>query len=258
MKPIIYFYTGTGNSLWTARQMAAELGGAELIPMSGKSNQAKSDAVGFVFPVHIWGMPGRVLNFINKLEKSNDTYYFAAAVNAGQVSRTLIQLDGVMRKAGVKLSAGINVELPSNYIPWGGPGTEEEINKLYASAEKTVKDAAAYISAKKSKRIDKGPLWQRIIFTWIYHLSFKHVHQMDKDFWVDEKCNSCGICGKICPAKNIRMIDKKPVWNHICEQCLACLQWCPEEAIQYGKKTPEYQRYHHSSVKVSDMINIVK
>ena len=50
------------------------------------------------------------------------------------------------------------------------------------------------------------------------------------------------------------MIDDKPTWNHHCEQCLACIQWCPEEAIQYGKKTPQYERYHHPEIQLKDML----
>ena len=63
---------------------------------------------------------------------------------------------------------------------------------------------------------------------------------MDKQFRVDDKCNQCGICGKVCPSENITMQEGKPVWNHHCEQCFACLQWCPKKAIQYGKRTVKY------------------
>ncbi len=258
MNTIIYYYTGTGNSLWTARLLAAELGDTSIIPMAGNHKPEKAQRVGFVFPVHMWGVPGAIIKFLEKLEKTPDTYYFAAAVNAGEVSRTLIQLQEIFSAAGVKLSAGIDVVMPSNYVPWGGPGTDEQVKEITAKAEKAVKEAAAYIKAGNSGRIDKGPLWQRIVYTWIYKSSFKWIFQMDKGFRVDDKCNSCGICEKVCPAKNITMAGGKPVWNHKCEQCLACIQWCPVASIQYGKKTPMYPRYHQGTVKVADMINSLK
>ena len=34
MKTAIYYYTGTGNSLWTARKTAERLGPTELIPLA--------------------------------------------------------------------------------------------------------------------------------------------------------------------------------------------------------------------------------
>jgi len=76
---------------------------------------------------------------------------------------------------------------------------------------------------------------------------------MDRDFWTDNKCNGCEICGRVCPVGNIVFESGKPAWQHRCEQCLACIQWCPQEAIQYGKKTPAYERYHHPEVKLKDM-----
>jgi flavodoxin len=34
MDATIFYYTGTGNSLWVARTIADELGGADLIPIA--------------------------------------------------------------------------------------------------------------------------------------------------------------------------------------------------------------------------------
>jgi MinD superfamily P-loop ATPase len=75
---------------------------------------------------------------------------------------------------------------------------------------------------------------------------------MDKGFWVDAKCNACGICKTICPCGNIELAAGKPAWRHHCEQCMACIQWCPQEAIQFGKKTPGYKRYRHPEVKLPE------
>ncbi|MCE5299538.1 MAG: EFR1 family ferrodoxin [Spirochaetia bacterium] len=259
MKTVIYYYTGTGNSLWTARTLAQELGDTELIPMTGGTKpQSKPEAAGFVFPVHMWGVPGRILEFIRDMEKSEGLYYFAVAVNAGQVSRTLIQLEEEMRQYKMRLSAGISVELPGNYVPWGGPGTEEEMKKLGIKAEEKIKKWAPRIKAKQEAKVERGPLWQRIVFTYIYNMTKKHINMMDKNFTVDDKCNSCGICEKVCPAHNINMVSGKPEWNRKCQQCFACIQWCPQAAIQYGKDTAKYPRYHHPSVKLSDITASIK
>jgi len=256
MKTVIFFYTGTGNSLWSARLLADGLGDAKLLPMKQADALMAGDAeaVGFVFPVHMWGIPGPVLRFLEKLALKPGVYCFALAVNAGQVSRTLIQLRKLLVNRGAKLAGGFNIVLPSNYIPWGGPGPLERQQALFAAAREKIREAGSYIASCRSGLIEKGPLWQRIVFTAIYKLSFKQVAKMDKDFWVDEKCNSCGICVRVCPAKNVVLEAGKPVWQHRCEQCLACIQWCPEKSIQYGKKTPAYERYHHPEVQAKDII----
>ncbi|MCD4814235.1 EFR1 family ferrodoxin [bacterium] len=257
MKTVLFYYTGTGNSLWVAQQMAAALTDCEIFSMARINSDVlhvQADAVGLVFPVHMWGIPQPVLEFIKKIQADDKQYYFAAGVNAGQVSRTLVQLQEVMRKKGMPLSGGLDIVMPSNYIPWGGPGPVARQQKQYAAAAEKIIQTAPKIKARQPFALERGPLWQRIVFTWIYHLSFRHVTQMDKDFWVDDQCTQCGLCEKVCPAQNIQMVNGKPVWQHRCEQCLACIQWCPQTAIQKGKKTPVYERYHHPAIKLTEII----
>ena len=91
-------------------------------------------------------------------------------------------------------------------------------------------------------------------FTAAYKFSFPHIATMDRDFWVDAKCSGCGTCAKVCPVGNIVMAEGRPHWRHACVQCLACIQWCPTQALQYGKKTPNYPRYHHPEATLKDMI----
>ena len=74
----------------------------------------------------------------------------------------------------------------------------------------------------------------------------------DKNFNVEEKCTQCGICEKICPVGNIKLVDGKPTWHQNCEQCMRCIQWCPVEAIQIGKATITRTRYHNPEAKVTD------
>lgn len=260
MKTVIFYYTGTGNSLWTSRLVAAQLGNTTLCPMSLMNGDALADveAIGLIFPVHMWGVPSLVLNFLKKIKLDSDKYYFAFAVNAGQVSRTLVQLQNHLVTLGVGLSLGIDIVLPSNYIPWGGPGPREKLDKLYLAAREKIKHVVPRIAGKQTAPMEQGPLWQRIVFTAVYKLTFNMIPKMDGDFWVDEKCNGCGICEKTCPVGNIVMTAEKPTWQHRCEQCLACIQWCPKEAMQYGRKTPNYERYHHPEVTLKDIIGDVK
>lgn len=259
LKTDLFFYTGTGNSLWTARTVADELGNAEIIPLvcvTGDHVRVLGDAVGVIFPVHIWGLPQRVIDFVNVLPIDTSTYYFAFAVNAGQVAATLLQMETLMKSRGLFLSAGFDICMPSNYIPWGGPGPEEKCVRRMRDAREKIRRTSAIVANRERCPVEKGPLWQNILFSWLYKLSFPYIPAMDKKFWVDDKCNSCAICEKICPSRNITMHAGKPVWLNHCEQCLACIQWCPKEAIQYGKKTPRYERYHHPEVTLEDVLSI--
>jgi len=253
----IFYYTGTGNSLWVARKVADLLGGAEVVPISACADEKRavgSETVGLVFPVHIWGVPAPVVRFVKTLEGLQPGYMFAVAVHAGQVSNTLVQLKKVMAENHVTLSTGFEIAMPSNYIPWGGPGPVEKQHRCFDLALERISRIAGRIQEKANLPVEKGPLWQRMLFTAIYDMSFSRVPKMDNKFWVDDKCNACEICRTVCPAGNITMHDGKPLWNHRCEQCFACLQWCPQEAIQYGKRTPRYERYHHPEILLRDIV----
>jgi ferredoxin len=260
METKLYVYTGTGNSLWIARQLALELKEAtvEFIPYLRKDFKGEADRVGIIFPVHIWGLPSRVIQFVNHLQVTPETYLFALAVNAGQPAATLLQLQKLMSTRGRSLAAGWSFVMPSNYTPWGGPGPMGAQQRRFDEAQKKVKVIAGTILQAEQKEVDKGPLWQNIVFSWIYRMSFRSVRKMDKKFWVDDKCNNCEICSEVCPAGNIELINGKPSWFHRCEQCLACLQWCPQQAIQYGQKTPKYPRYHHPEVILKDLLEQAK
>jgi ferredoxin len=257
MSSTIFYYTGTGNSLWVARKVADALGETVLvsIPEYRDGNKIiEADTIGLVFPVYIWGVPAPVIRFVHTIKALPGSYIFAVAVNGGQVSNTLVQLKGIMARNRLDLQAGFQIKMPSNYIPWGGPGSMEEQQRRFDLAQDKVTRVAEIIRRRVPLPLEKGPLWQRVIFSAIYKMSFPKVPMMDRQFWCDDKCNSCGICSKVCPAENITLTEGRPVWNHTCEQCFACLQWCPQEAIQYGKRTPGYDRYHQPEILLKDVL----
>jgi ferredoxin len=257
MEKTIFYYTGTGNSLWVARTLAEDLGNAEVISIVAWMKERipiQSEVVGVVFPIHMWGLPAPIIGFIKELRNLRAKYVFAVGVDAGQVANALIQLKNILLKNEIILDCGFEIKLPSNYIPWGGPGSKEKQNLQFELARQKISGIIESINKKEKGHIDKGTLWERILFTQIYKLGFPRVPKMDRSFWVDEKCNHCGICSKVCPADNITLVEGKPTWKHHCEQCLACLQWCPQEAIQSGKKTPQYERYHNPQVQLKDVL----
>ena len=70
MSTRLYYYTGTGNSLWVARQLAGRLDGeVELVSLGADYELpgADCDRIGLVFPVHMWGLPQHVRDFAARL-----------------------------------------------------------------------------------------------------------------------------------------------------------------------------------------------
>ncbi|MEW9124458.1 MAG: EFR1 family ferrodoxin [Thermotaleaceae bacterium] len=258
MKTNIYYFSGTGNSLKVAKDISEKLGETTLIsiPKAIKSGPDTSvDNIGIVFPVYCWGMPLMVTEFVKKLRKEHAKYFFAIATCGGSAAGTLLQTQKKLARQNIKLSSGFVVQMPTNYIVWGGAISEERQKKMFENWVNRTGHIANTIKKQEEHGIESGSILANFFLSKaLYSVSMPHFLKMDKDFWVDSRCDHCGICKKVCPADNIEIKEGKPVWNHKCEQCLACIQWCPKQAIQYGKKTQERERYTNPFVNIKEFI----
>jgi len=258
METTLYCFSGTGNSLVVARDIAAGLGQTEIIPLARALREGvknRSERIGIVFPVYIWGLPLVVADFLKKLKPSDATYFFAVCTYGGFPAGTLVQARKLLAANGVKLSAGFGVKMPGNYAPLYGAIPEEKQAQLFAAEKDKVQKIIRAVKERKAASPEKSSFVINYIFTDIvYKFSAPHMPVMDSKFMADDKCNSCGVCARVCPAKNIELKDGKPVWLHRCFQCMACLQWCPVEAIQYGEATAKRKRYRHPGVKLDDFL----
>ena len=78
---MIFYFSGTGNSAWVARQLA-EGQNEELLSIAMEIDRNKAyklkegEKVGFVFPVYAWGPPKIVLRFIHQLKLDKPGYLF--------------------------------------------------------------------------------------------------------------------------------------------------------------------------------------
>jgi len=254
-----YCYSGTGNTLWAAQQFAPHFPSVKIVPYPENPSSIilPSDAIiGFFFLVHMWGPPRRVRHFLNHVTLNPEAYYFAVAVNAGQVATTLTAVETLLNTRNTTLSLGLDLVMPTNYIPWGDVAPIDAQHQRFHLASQKIATVIPLIQARQRGVVERGKFWHNVIFPTLNTLSTPHIPKMDNNFWVTEKCNSCGLCVKICPSKNIKLVNKKPTWYHNCEQCLACLNLCPNHACQYGKKTIKYGRYHHPEIKAQDLIKL--
>ncbi|MGF7059113.1 EFR1 family ferrodoxin [Brassicibacter mesophilus] len=256
MNNVIYYFSGSGNSLKVAKDLANEMGGTELVSIAKVVNQdieISYDCIGLVFPVYAWGVPRIVQRFAQKLKA--DRYVFTVLTYGSSPGNTMEQINEILKSNGTKLSAGFGIAMPDSYIPMFSPNSEEEQKKMFQSELEKVKFIAEIINQKQEYPLEK----KNTGFNWffsgiIYPNAMKKFTTLDKKFWTNDKCNNCGICEKICPVNNIDIEKGKPKWLHNCEACMACIQWCPTQSIQYGKKTEKRKRYRHPEINVQEMI----
>ena len=257
MTTTIYWFSGTGNSLKIARDLAEKLGDAELIPIAKiwqqESITSNTEKVGFIHPLYYWGLPDIVYNFIDKinLDKSNYIFTLITCGKAGSGS-AMHQTRKLLKKKSKKLSVGFFVPMPDNYIPQFKIIPKEKQKKLFEAAKIKVEEIAKIINGNETK-VEKeilAPVGK------IFSKKFrKSVHENDRKFNVDENCNSCGVCEKVCPVNNIIMVEDKPQWQHNCQRCLACIHLCPQKAIQWKEKTAHKDRYQHPDITAKDIIS---
>jgi len=290
MKTSIYYFTGTGNSLYTARLIAQRLDAA-LIPIANAVQErvieVESDVVGIVFPVYNHIIPHIVARFAGKLGRLEGKYVFAVCTYGDSPCISLRYLDSLIQKNAAGLSAGFAVKMPYNYInPDGLKGVfkpmilrktdEGAIERLNAQCNAKIEEICDIVKERKQCDVQTE---HRVIESivdllnlrdtlqkafWLKAAGFggktdlpfiESVSVMDCGFSVGDACTRCGTCVRICPVGNISMAKEGPHWHHRCEQCFACLQWCPSEAIEFGLGTVGKNRYHHPAIAISDMIN---
>ena len=76
---------------------------------------------------------------------------------------------------------------------------------------------------------------------------------MDENYNVNNDCTGCTICEKVCPVKNIEIIDKRPQFTHHCKNCIACIQYCPQKAINYKNVTQKRGRYTNPEINYTEL-----
>jgi ferredoxin len=62
-------------------------------------------------------------------------------------------------------------------------------------------------------------------------------------FRTDESCIRCGLCARICPAHNIRVMEDGVSFGGRCCLCMRCINQCPQAAIQIGRGTVGKMRW---------------
>ncbi|PKL65275.1 MAG: hypothetical protein CVV32_04615 [Methanomicrobiales archaeon HGW-Methanomicrobiales-3] len=260
MTTIIYYFTGTGNTLAAARMLAEELGDTKLIPLRRAmyygGSAPEADAVGIAFPVHFLDMPAIVRQFVFNILFNEESYIFGLATCGEPHGGALFRLQELLDEKGYKLSAGFTLVMPENFI-----GPVNLMNDVSRREEKFAAASAripAIASAIRERRVavpegSNSGLWQlggrlsRHLATVVYDTP-SHLH-------ATAACNQCRTCERICPTRNITVKKDGVTFGDDCTQCYACIHWCPNGAIEIGGRTKGKARYHHPDVTVRDMLD---
>jgi len=248
---MIFYYSGCGNSRFVAEQIASNLDEKlSFIPKlqcNGVKEYAiaEGESIGFVFPVYSWTAPKLVEDFVLQTRWTGRADYVWFACTCGdEMGMTRRIFSRTLKRAGLKLNASFCFVMPETYLCFPGfslDKKEKEQQKI-ANARAKLPQVIETICAKKpSDDQYKGPL--PIFKSYVIGKAFFLVVN-DKKYHTTDECIGCGLCAKVCPLKNIIMVDNRPQWQGYCTQCMACYQHCPKNAIHFGTYTKGKGQYY--------------
>ena len=244
---MIFYFSGTGNSQYAARQLAALTGDTAqdiaAYVRSGTGDTFQDDRpFVFVAPVYVAAPALSLLDFMkNSSFRGNKKAYFLMTC-AGTMSGSPAFCRKAAEEKGLEYMGTAAVKLPQNYIAYFSMKSPEENRQIITAAQPVLEDLAGKIMLEKpfqDPEISKMEYLATLLILKPYYRWFITT----KNFRVEDSCIGCGKCEKVCPLGNIRMEKGIPVWGNTCTHCMACINFCPKDAIEFGKGSVGKIRY---------------
>lgn len=249
---MVFYFTGTGNSLYAARQLETEpISIAQ--EMKKEKREYQSETIGIVSPVYAGELPRIVKRFL--MSSSFQTDYFYIILTYGKNDSVAAEWSAnFAAKMGIRVSFVQTVLMVDNYLPVFDMDEEKKL-------EKKVEQQLADIVQKVRQRHqeipvpaeDKRALYQMAVRRDIDNPDLNSGRQIT----VTGGCIGCGVCTKVCPVGNFFVEDGRAKRKRdTCEFCLACAHSCPRKAItlSISDRNPA-ARYRNEHISLQDLIN---
>lgn len=248
---MVFYFTGTGNSLYIAKQIEENpLSIPQIIHR--KNQEYAADSIGIVAPVYGHEVPLMVKDFMQKAVFHTDYFYMILTYGnrhggAAELAKKLCD------ECGIAVNYIRVIMMADNWLPGFDMNEQKKIDKKVEENLAVILDDLAAHKNGISEVTDTDR---------IAHQQFlNRMSLMPADAWqhllrVTDDCSGCGICEKVCPSASVHMVNGKAV--HIpgsCQTCLACAHACPQKAIQLT--IPEVNsdaRYRNEHISLQEII----
>ncbi len=266
----VYCFSGTGNSMSAARDIADALGASlsDVAALPDGPVATDADVIGIVCPVYFEELPVIVREFARRLEARKDAYIFAVLTYGGAAGAAPGQMRNELKQAGLKLRAVYGVPMPQNTFH----KPDENRDRLATSWQKRlpviVRRTRVRAPGARFFNLPLEALISLLYRVWIKTAVRKQLSRLsglpvgappdalirhaDGSYFVDSGCSGCGVCARVCPVGNIRLAARTPVWQHRCELCGRCYHMCPERAIHGGVVEPGFY-YTNAAMQREDL-----
>jgi len=253
-----YISSGTGNSLRVAgwmQQLAENQGIKTQHQFIDKHYQeqpfadSEENMVCFFMPTHGFTAPWSVIKFASHLPRVRKTHALVVATQ-GRLQFGKFFIPGLSASAtflialilaikGYKVRGVQSINMPSNWMALHSSQKAVNVQRIIDKARKPSKSFIEKILSGKRGWFSILNTVEFILGLLLLPISFGYMiygkEGLAKLFFVNRRCNGCGICADYCPNSAIKMIGKKqeyPFWTFHCESCMRCMAFCPEKAIE--------------------------
>lgn len=245
---MIVYFTGTGNSRFTADMLADKLNdeavSANSFIKAGKSAELSSDKPWvFVCPVYVSAPPRIFTEFIRngKFTGSRQVWFIVTSAGTSPCACP-VYCSELAEEKGMVYMGTANVHMPQNYLVFFKTKEKAECDAIVEESKSRITELAELIGSGTPFPDPHTTKFDYITTEMIIGPYYKWF-MGTKKFAVGDQCIGCGKCASVCPLNNIRLVDKKPAWGDKCTHCVACINLCPTHAIEYGKASIGKPRY---------------
>ncbi len=262
MKVSIFYFSGTGNTLYAAEKLAHYLEQnfeTKLFSIEDEIDRSEfftANILVFAYPIYLSDMPINMKNFISDLPKQNKSVCTICTQalfsgDGGYVAHDVLEEKGYAHTWSVQLKAFTNIGLMGLKPSSDYEGNKEVLLKMDEDLMKLADD----IRDCNTSLSDSG------FFSYLLGMTQRPFYKMaiksySRKLHVNVTlCNQCETCVKGCPEsiivnnEGIEFVERDK-----CLACTRCLNYCPTMAISRSKNDTKMQ-FRGPTKKVFQTIN---
>lgn len=250
---MVFYFTGTGNSLYAAKELDSEIYSIPQV-LNQEKLSFEAEKIGIVCPVYGHEMPGMVKEFVKKAVFRTPYFYVMLTYGANHGGAAELAARYI-QSIGKEADYITTVEMVDNFLPGFDMDEQTAMDKRVEEQLAKIKADVADGKREISKATLKDKATHKMYTDWVKNAP----ETIWADFVITEECIGCGICTRVCPAGCIYLENQKAVHTGInCQACFACVQACPKMAIQFGdipmKEPNPKARYRNGHVTLNELV----